>query len=359
MIAFLLLLTISTSSADEPSDAEKALKGKGLSLAQQTWVLADEKAFDDKFDELRPIQRQFREAEKSSERLNQQQAEFKDGGRQLKGRYDELTEMLDRVPEGDADAHNRIVRELNQIQARLARQQFEGNEDAATQKIRGAYDKARVKYVDAVRGMDELLKKITARYAELAADAEVTAAIEEYNKKAEKPTSLGPSRSFKNTEKDLTKIASRIQSGEIKLRREGGVNIVDVLLNGDIHEPFILDTGASIICLPYKLAKKAGLEPTEEDQTIHITIANGERIDGKLMTIQSVRVGDFEVENVSCAVLPEEYKGAEALLGNSFLKNFNHQIDPAGPTLLLSKIGEESKEKPAPTRKKRSSRSKD
>lgn len=357
MIAVLLNL-IAVLAADEPSDAKKTLEGKGLSLAQQTWVLADEKEFDDKFDELRPIQKQFRDAERSQERLNLQQAEFKDNGRQLKDRYDQLSAMLDRVPEGDVDAHNRIVREMNQISSRLGKQQFEGNEDPAVQKIRSAYQKARVKYVDAVRELQATYEGINKHYAELSADSEVTAALEAYNKDADKPTALGPSRSFKNREKELLRVASRIQSGEIKLRKEGGVNIVDVLLNGDVHESFILDTGASIICLPFGIAKKAGLEPTEEDQTIRITIANGETINGKLMMLDSVRVGDFEVENVACAVLPEEFKGADALLGNSFLKHFNHQIDPDGPTLVLSKVGEEAKEKEPSPRKRKSSRTK-
>src|SRR5690606_21782230 len=98
--------------------------------------------------------------------------------------------------------------------------------------------------------------------------------------------------------------------------------------------------------------------PTDEDQTIRITIANGEMINGKLMTLDSVRVGDFEVENVPCAVLPEESKGADALSGQSFLRPFNHQIDPDGPTLLLSRVGEEVKEKGTSPRGKKSSRTK-
>jgi len=358
MVAVLFSLSVILAAADEPPEAEMTLKGKGLSLTQQTWVLADEKEFDDKFDELRPIQKQFRDAERSQERLNLQQAEFKDNGRQLKDRYDQLSGMLDRVPVGDVDAHNRIVREMNQISSRLEKQQFEGNEDPAVQKIRSAYQKARVKYVDAVRELQSMYETINERYAELSSDSDVTAALEAFNKDAEKPTALGPSRSFKNSEKELTRAASRIQSGEIKLRKDGGVNIVDVLLNGDVHESFILDTGASIICLPFSIAKKVGLEPTDEDQTIKITIANGETINGKLMTLESVRVGDFEVEDVACAVLPEEFKGADALLGNSFLKHFNHQIDPDGPTLLLSKVGEEVKEKQTSARKKKSSRTK-
>lgn len=357
MIAVLLFLTAALG-VNTPSMAEKTLQGKGLSLAQQIWVLADEKEFDDKFDELRPIQKQFRDAERSQERLNLQQAEFKDNGRQLKDRYDQLSVMLDRVPDGDVDAHNRIVREMNQISSRLGKQQFEGNEDPAVQKIRSAYQKARVKYVDAVRELQTMYDGINKHYADLASDSEVISALEAFNKDAEKPTAIGPSRSFKIREKELIRVASRIQSGEIKLRKQGGVNIVDVLLNGDLHETFILDTGASIICLPFGMAKKAGIEPTDEDQTIRITIANGETINGKLMMLDSVRVGDFEVENVACAVLPEEYKEADALLGNSFLRHFNHQIDPDGPTLLLSKVGEEAKEKQAPVRKKKSSRTK-
>ena len=66
MIAILLVLGLSIPSAGDKSESEMALEAKGLSLSQQTWVLDEEKSFDDMFDDLRPVQKQFREAEKTT-----------------------------------------------------------------------------------------------------------------------------------------------------------------------------------------------------------------------------------------------------------------------------------------------------
>ena len=57
------------------------------------------------------------------------------------------------------------------------------------------------------------------------------------------------------------------------------------------------------------------------------------------MVIKSVRVGQFTVENVDCAVLPGDLVAADNLLGGSFLKNFIYKIDPQAGELHLSQIG--------------------
>jgi hypothetical protein len=57
------------------------------------------------------------------------------------------------------------------------------------------------------------------------------------------------------------------------------------------------------------------------------------------MMIKSVRVGQFTVENVECAVLPESLVAAENLLGGSFLQNFVYKLDPVAGELHMSQVG--------------------
>ncbi len=214
--------------------------------------------------------------------------------------------------------------------------------------------------VKSLRSIGPRIDKLKEEYARLAEDEEVTRAIAELPEGAGKKPQLGPGRYLKADSRDVEKWLTRLKSEEITLRGEAGVHFVDVILNDDTHAEFVLDTGAGMLCLPFELARKAGAEPTEEDPQIQMKIANGQVIPGRLVKIKSVRVGEFEVKDVDAAVLPESAQGVEPLLGNSFLTNFEHQIDPANNKLILSRWGEEKSDKEAKDspRSKRRNRSK-
>ena len=59
--------------------------------------------------------------------------------------------------------------------------------------------------------------------------------------------------------------------------------------------------------------------------------------------LKSVRVGQFTVENVECAVLPPDLIAAQPLLGGSFLNQFIYKLDTAKGELHLAKIGGDGK----------------
>ena len=58
----------------------------------------------------------------------------------------------------------------------------------------------------------------------------------------------------------------------------------------------VVDSGASLICLTGRVAKKLGVEPTADDPTITLVMADGRQIEGKRITIDEVRVGKFTVK---------------------------------------------------------------
>jgi hypothetical protein len=64
--------------------------------------------------------------------------------------------------------------------------------------------------------------------------------------------------------------------------------------------------------------------------------ASGGITAAKLMTIATVRVGPFTVNNVECAVLPPSKRDVPLLLGQSFINQFTHKVDNG--RLLLSKV---------------------
>jgi aspartyl protease family protein len=88
-------------------------------------------------------------------------------------------------------------------------------------------------------------------------------------------------------------------------------------INGKSVE-FFVDTGASVVSLGQAEADRLGLDYKNGKQGMART-ANGD-VPIRLITLNSVRIGDVEVANVEAAVHPSSF--GVVLLGNSFLTRF-------------------------------------
>ena len=127
----------------------------------------------------------------------------------------------------------------------------------------------------------------------------------------------------------------------IDLRQEGSDTYwVPVVINGEHTKVMIIDSGASIVALPHELAAECGLEPDSQAPTIRLILADGRPIEAKGITVDSMRVGKFTVENVRCGVLGPEAVAAEPLLGMSFLRQFKFELDTQKKTLTMVKVEE-------------------
>ncbi len=100
--------------------------------------------------------------------------------------------------------------------------------------------------------------------------------------------------------------------------------ILDTILEGKIilHARLVLDTGASLIVLPWWIATGLGLniDPTHLIQTTTVSSVES----SPLTVIPKVTVLGKIAKNVSCLIrdLPPE-SGVDGLLGLSFLRNFH------------------------------------
>ncbi len=186
--------------------------------------------------------------------------------------------------------------------------------------------------------------RLSERYAALKSDADAQAALSEWNSAANTSFTIKPSSYFLNSVKKLEQLEKTVVSEKIPLRREGNSYYATAVINGKAQE-MIVDTGASSVVLPYKVAVECGWKP--EDSTIPIiaTVADGSKVKSKLAVLDSVRVGKFKAEHVECCVLPEDAKNAPLLLGMTFLSKFNFSIN--GNELVLSKIDSELHGDPA------------
>jgi hypothetical protein len=81
-----------------------------------------------------------------------------------------------------------------------------------------------------------------------------------------------------------------------------------------------------------------GLSPRRNDPTVKTIIANGKTEDARLMTLRSVRLGQFTAENVPCIVTPASAGDTPLLLGGSFLRNFAYRMDMTARELHMTQL---------------------
>lgn len=91
---------------------------------------------------------------------------------------------------------------------------------------------------------------------------------------------------------------------------------------------FLIDTGASDISIPDKIARKLKLQYGQER---NYKTANGVIV-GYLTTLNSVSIGNIELQNVRASINPK-MKDNEILLGMSFMKYI--EFTQRGDTLIL------------------------
>ena len=107
------------------------------------------------------------------------------------------------------------------------------------------------------------------------------------------------------------------------------VIVLDVAIKGKVIEnaKMALDTGATYIMIPWKIAKVLGLEPEVAKERIDMTTASGvEKV--PLMNLESVSVLGKTAHNVKAIIhdLPQR-SYVDGLLELSFLRNFNLHLN--------------------------------
>lgn len=117
----------------------------------------------------------------------------------------------------------------------------------------------------------------------------------------------------------------------VPVARAGTGMVVNVLLDGSVTAPFLVDTGATDVLIPAKLAKRLGIEPGPETRSKNYRTANGVVTQATVM-LRSVDLGGAVVENVPASISPSLEIG---LLGLSFFNHFTYHIDAAAGVLTL------------------------
>ncbi|MEM6259846.1 MAG: TIGR02281 family clan AA aspartic protease [Planctomycetota bacterium] len=316
------------------ADATKTLEDAGLSRVGMEYVLEDEAEIIRARTEIKQAQRDLKEAENDFRDAEKKIARAQSYIAQLQR---EIEEMKDKVRRSDSqNEYARHMKAYDELVALIERTQEERKEFEQKQQVK--IDDAKAKYIATMVTWVQKAAGVKEKYAKLAEDDSVTGAITEISEQDKRKYALGPSRRFQSINRELEKAAGEYQRGAVDLRKEHNTLHIDVRINGKPIRSMILDTGASSVSLPHLFAKDLGIEVGDSDPTVQLQMADGKIVDAKQITLDSVQVGEFIVNDVEAFVLPESLHAAPALLGNTFLGNFTFEVDPDRGKLILSRL---------------------
>ena len=238
----------------------------------------------------------------------------------------------------DVATNNRLVGALNTVEGQmsLARKSLEGLKEKEN-RARTQLNEAREAYVQNIIDLRKLADQLSAGYETAKDSPEIQERLKTLTAESGKELKFELSSLTGNLKK-LVELEKSVHEEKISLRRDGNTFYASVVINGKHTTEMVVDSGASLISLPYELAISMGLKPEPSDKRILIEIADGSTIAGVLKKIASVRVGTFEVKDVECAVLGPEAVSATPLLGMTFLGEFQFQLDSADATLGMTQI---------------------
>lgn len=130
----------------------------------------------------------------------------------------------------------------------------------------------------------------------------------------------------------LPNVALSRAMGEVELRRGwDGHYGVEAEVNG-MDMDLLIDTGASMVLIPYEDALRIGIDTRKLDFSLPVTTANG-RSSVAPVTLSSIRIKSIAVFNVTAAVAqPNKLK--TGLLGISFLDRLA-EVSFQGERLML------------------------
>jgi clan AA aspartic protease (TIGR02281 family) len=109
--------------------------------------------------------------------------------------------------------------------------------------------------------------------------------------------------------------------------------LVMVKLNNRVTAPFYIDTGASDVLVPQKVADQLGLDTGSDVRTKRYSTANG-IIEQKAVMLKSVSLGGATVKNVPASVSDSMSVG---LLGLSYFNHFKYKVDTANGVVTLTR----------------------
>ena len=324
--------------------AEGVLEKKGIRVASDGLQVLDELKLKSALREVPKLKKSLLDSGRQLDQARKQVDDNKAAITKLIEANRQFNARLALIGPNEVTLNNKLVGAIRANESQIILMQQRGEKlDAQLRDVRAKANQVREDFLQTVMNLRKLADGITAKYEEAAEDRDVVAAVAKLNQAMPGTYVLGESRILATSVAQIEKLEEQIFSESIPLRAEGGTMFASVVIDGQHTQEMVVDSGASLISLPPLVAAQCGIQAGPSDPTIILGLADGSQIRGKLVTIQSVRVGRFTVENVPCAILGAEAVNADPLLGMSFLENFKFEIDAQSNTMTLIEIAADDK----------------
>ena len=323
------------AAAEEVRKAEDLLQAKGLTKVRLTYLLEDDVKLPESLRAVRAAKRKIEENASRRNSLERSIDSAKVAILECQQAALNLSERLSATKKSDTKKYNDIVKAIREADARKleAVRYLE-----LRQRELARFGTPPNDYVSGVQDLSKRMDAAARRYAELAADADVTAALGTINARGGGKTTLGPSPQFAQELPVVRRLREMVDGAVVKLRVVQGVPEVVVTLNGTLTFPMVFDSGAAMVTLPWEVARQLGIEPDDKDPPLKLMAASGKTVEARLIVVKTIRLGQFVVENVECAVLPRTVAGAPSLLGGTFLRHFVYRMDLGAGELHLAQM---------------------
>jgi len=145
---------------------------------------------------------------------------------------------------------------------------------------------------------------------------------------------------FKGRAADLEVIIleRKNEEGKITLRYPAGSKLIpiDVLLNKQVMQRFVIDTGATIVSIPSRTVSDLGIQIDDRTPVRLVSTASGYG-EAPEVTINLMELKDFRIHGMPALVLDMPGLPDVGLLGQSFLQHFQVEIDSSMGILRLGR----------------------
>ncbi len=145
---------------------------------------------------------------------------------------------------------------------------------------------------------------------------------------------------YKDRAADLEAIIleRKSQEGKVTLRFPAGAKLIpiDVLLNKQVMQRFVIDTGATIVSIPSRTVADLGIQIDDRTPVRLVSTASGYG-EAPEVIINLMELKDFRIHGVPALVLDMPGLPDVGLLGQSFLQHFQVEIDSRMGILRLGR----------------------
>ena len=326
------------SSAGDVQEFKDALETFGLKISGNDLALIEEKAVKRSISNCTKIRKSLFDVARQVESVQIGLLEAKQKATTMEKQFVKLNSML--ASARTTRENNQIVAKLNAANSTMKLHQTRIEEvEGLLKQGQTEANKQREAYIAQLLEVKEQSKALDTKIEELSNDGALKNLLADIETKTRTQYAIGASKTLERLRRDLKKLEDGVMSESIPLRDDGsGTFMASVSINENESVELVVDSGASSISLPASMAEQLGIYVGADAPDVRVQIADGSIIPGKLVILDSVRVGKFTAENVECVVLGPKAKAAPSLLGMSFLGKFKFELNANEGTLTMIDI---------------------